>query len=265
MKKTVSLILSLILVLGMSACFFGKKEGAGDVAGNKSETAGEAAENLDSEDPGGESDKRTTFEEAQAKIPEEYRLKVNIPADWNEPLPPSEDDFASPLFGIGNLVGTGQQDNGEPVDYPDAEELFTIEEIEEYFGMMAEVEEKSDLYIMENSTSVTYKLYKSEPSSSAFADGIVDISLEDWGSPTGASSTMSMIYGDDKELEGFGTRAYLKEFGGVAILVDTAILHIDVELEPPGGGPKAPADEEFMLKFSHFVYDRLMEKMKKTE
>ncbi|MGI6072442.1 MAG: hypothetical protein ACOX75_05460 [Lachnospiraceae bacterium] len=230
MKRIFLLMFLLVLLFTMNACFFKKEE--------------------------------ANPKDSQAHIPEEYRLKTNIPEDWYEPLPTAEDGFVSPLFGLSEVIDGGQQESREPIDLPDAEELFTVEEMEEFFEMIVIVKEENTSFAMENETSVEYRLYKTEPATGAFPDGSAGFHITDWGDPQTASATMGILYSDAREIEGLGKRAHINQFNKIGILAtDTAILGVWAEFEPPEGGPNVPADEEFMLKFARFVYDRFMEKI----
>ena len=232
MKRAFLLILSLILLFGMSACSVKYKE-----------------------------DADSKFQ--QKEIPEEYRLKVNIPDYWNDPLPSAEADFVFPLFGLGSVLDGEQPGKREPLDIPSAEDLFTVEEVGKYFDMIVRVKKKDGSFTMENETTVTYYLYKTEPSEYTFPYGVANFWISDWGDPMTASATMSVFDSDSREIKDLGKRAFIDKLGGIRMLAtNTVIIGVSLEFDPPEGGPRVPAEEEDMLKFARLVYDRFMEKMK---
>ena len=146
---------------------------------------------------------------------------------------------------------------------PSAEDLFTVEEMEEYFDMIVRVKKKDGSFTMENETTVTYYLYKAEPSEYTFPYGVANFWISDWGDPMTASATMNVFDSDSREIEDLGKRAFIDKLGGIRMLAtNTVIIGVSLEVDPPEGGPKVPAEEKDMLKFARLVYDRFMEKMK---
>ncbi|NLZ67344.1 MAG: hypothetical protein GX910_06855, partial [Clostridiaceae bacterium] len=135
MKRVITLIFSLFILIGAAACSPNERS---------PETSSKTG---DKETISGQTDSTST-EDFQAGIPEEYRLKINAPADWGEPLPTSEYNIDFPLFGINDVMDPQQPSDQEPVILPKVGELFTVEELEAYFGMNIKV---GDVHPIENS------------------------------------------------------------------------------------------------------------------
>ncbi len=239
MKRAFSLILSLLILFGIVACT--PKE-------QPHETSSKPG---DKETISGQTESKSS-EDFQAGIPEEYRLKINVPREWREPLPSSEYTIDSPLSGIADMLDQQQPSEREPVILPKVGEFFTIEELEAFFGMIVKNEE---VHPRENCDGVRYSLYKAEKKGAS--DGEVNIWIYDWGDPVSAISTMNTILSDPREIEGLGKRALISK-GSVHILVkDGIVLTVSVEYRPPdSGGWLEPAEEELILEFARLVYDR---------
>ncbi|NLJ70198.1 MAG: hypothetical protein GX328_01865 [Clostridiaceae bacterium] len=279
MKRVLSLVFLLTIIFSICACFSKDKSSESSVE-KESEAEADNSEMTETEDKKKESISESESEETasnhsgneniedfQADIPEEYRLKVNIPSDMNEPLPSSEYADNSPLFGIGDVLEGQQQGNQEPrksINLPKVIDLFTIEELENYFGMVVYVNEEGNLIPFENEDSVTYLLYETETETpkSLFCDGKVYISLKDWGNPATAASYINFFRIDPREIEISGKRALIQDSDNdVSIYVtDSVILDLIVEFKGQDGW-LVPADQELVLKFAQLVCERLMEKM----
>lgn len=268
MKRAFPLVLSLLVLPGFTACSAGGESTGTGVASEM--TAAQAGTAAPASEPETEetvpehpvSDRSADF---QAGIPEKYRVKINIPADWKDPLPSSDADFDSPLFGLGQIVDE-QKTPGEPMDLPRVIDLFTIEELEAYFDMVVKVDDEESLMLIENQDSEKYLLYDSDTSTSGFSDGVVYISLTDWCDPLTAASYMSFFSSEQHVIEDLGQRAHISASNSVTILVaDTVIMEISAEFDPPEGGPKEPLEEEPMLEFARLVYERFVEKLKSME
>lgn len=265
MKRIFSIILLLLILFGAVACSSkgrssetsstSKPENRETLSEQKSSTSTES-ENQETLSDKNES---TSAEDFQAGIPEEYRLKINISPEWNEePLPTSEYSINSPLFGIGDYIDPQQAGAREPVILPKMEELFTIEELEAYFGMNIKIDE--DINPSEGSDGVRYRMYKAEKK--GFWDGEVNIWINDWGDPVSASSTMNILASDPREIEGLGNRALISKGRVYILMKDGLVLSVSVEYSSPeSGGWMEPAEEELVLDFARLAYDRAIEKL----
>jgi len=110
-------------------------------------------------------------EDLQAGIPEQYRVKINVPADWKDPLPSSDPDLVSLLSGPGKIVDE-KKAAGDPLDLPGAVDLFKIAELEEHFDMIVIIDDEG-----------SPAMYESETMRRELNDGEVYISLIDWCDP----------------------------------------------------------------------------------
>ncbi len=238
MKRVLSLILLLFILFGTVAC--SPKEQS---PGTASESGKEGSKDPESK----------STEDSQEGISERYRLKKNIPADWNDPLPSSEYTFDSPLFASGGLLDDQQQATRPPVDLPDLTDLFTIEELEAYFGMVVDV---SNTGSGDANKYAYYHMIKGSGLGGTFS-----LFVTDYGTPLAAGSMMQMLSKNPREVEGLGRRALLEK-GNVTILVtDTVLLSVFLDLKPPEGGMLESATDEEILAFARLVYERLMDKM----
>lgn len=274
MKKTCSLVLSLLILIGLASCSFGREstrfvvatKSAGTQAAAKT-TAGRAGTTA----PASEAEKEETLSEPpesrhtddfQAGVPEEHRLKINVPASWNDPLPAVDKDFFSPLFGVGRYLDEQQQTDREPLKLPRVVDLFTIEELEAYFGMTVVLSEEGRNIVIANRDKELYLLYRMDASKPAFWDGKVELALQDCGDRLSALTYMTMIASEPREIEGLGERALFTKWNSVYILVtDSVLLSISAKFKPPEGGMPEHMDEEPMLELARYVYARFMESM----
>lgn len=235
MKRVFLLMLSLLVLFSMAAC-------SSSQPGNK-ETLSEHPEGKNAEDP-------------QAEIPEEYCLKTNIPDDWHDPLPSSEYAGDFPLFGLGALVDGAQ----EGVSLPQVIDLFTIDELETYLGMIVSVDE--NLYSLEGDDVEQYFLRETETAIPELWDGKIKIWLKDLGNPAGVSFYLEQLYPNSREIEDLGEQAIISTSNTVIIQVKGAVIvGISAEFKRPEDRVAEPAEEKFMLDLAHFVSDRLIEKM----
>jgi hypothetical protein len=247
MKRVLSLILLLFILFSTIAC--SPKEQS---TGTASESSKEGSK--DTEGKGTEIPESKSTEDSQDEIPERYRLKKNIPADWNDPLPSSEYAFDSPLFATGGLLDDQQQPTRPPVDLPDLTDLFTIEELEAYFGMDVDV---SRAGAEDAKKYVYYHMTKGSGLGGTFS-----FWAEDYGTSVAAGSMMQMVLTDPREIEGLGKRALLGKYALMILVTDTVVLSVSLELKPPEGGMLEAATDEELIAFARLVYERLMEKMK---
>ncbi len=238
MKRVLSLILLLFILFGMVACS-PKEQSPGTVS--------------DSGKEGSKDPESKSTEDSQEGISERYRLKKNIPADWNDPLPSSEYTFDSPLFASGGLLDDQQQATRPPVDLPDLTDLFTIEELEAYFGMVVKVSRAGS---EDAKKYVYYHMIKGSGLGGTFS-----FWAEDYGTPLAAGSMMQMVLTDPREIEGLGKRALLGKYALMILVTDTVVLSVSLELKPPEGGMLEAATDEEFIAFARLVYERFMEKM----
>jgi hypothetical protein len=246
MKRVFSLILSLFILFGVVACSPNERSPETSSKPGTKDTLPQQTESTS-----------TDAEDFQAGIPEEYRLKINAPADWGEPLPTSEYNIDFPLFGINDVMDPQQPSDQAPVTLPKVGELFTVEELEAYFGMNIKV---GDVHPIENSDGARYLLYEAEIK--GFCDGEVNIWIYDWGDQMSALSTMNIVLSDPREIEGLGKRALISKENVYILVKDGIVLTVSVEFVPPdSGGWMEPADEELLLDFARLAYDRTIGKL----
>ncbi|MDI9470749.1 MAG: hypothetical protein QM296_11185 [Bacillota bacterium] len=274
MKRILPLLLIVLTLVGLAACSAGR-ESTGSVVTTKAAETGGVLEKSTSkaqtttpvseagqEETLAELPERQQREDFQAGIPEEYRLKINVPADWNDPLPTENHDFKFPLFAVGQYLDAEQQAEQEPPKLPRVIDLFTIEELEEYFGMTLVLSEEGRNVIIENRDKELYLIYKTDASRPGHWDGKLEIALRVFGDRLSALSYMSMVVSEPKEIEGLGKRALLSKRNAVYILIaDTVLLGINLGFVSPENRMPVPMDEDVLLDFSRRVYERCMEKM----
>ena len=248
MKKVLSLILSLFILFSITGCS-SKEQSSGSVVEKKSAgaTAGLKTTEANSK----------SAEDVQSKIPEEYRLKPNFPDYWFDPLPSSEYDAKDfPLFGMGEMMMGGTP---ETISLPEVSDLFTIEELEAYFGMSVAVDELA--FPMNSNNFENYYLSETETSIPELWDGKVKIWLMDLLNPIGVSNFLKAYYPDAREIKGLGRRALFNDDTVIVQVTDTAIAGVFATFKRPEDRVSAPAEETYMLDLAPFVYERVMEKI----
>ena len=202
-------------------------------------------------------------EDFQKGIPEKYRLKINVPDYLNDPLPATDKNFDSILFGVWGTINGEQSITTEPSNLPKVIDLFSIEELEAYFDMTVVVNEEKSPYRQENQDAEEYLLYKKGTEPGSFSDGNVHISITDWGDPQSASYYMTSVFSNKREIEDLGISAIMLTSSSNTVYIqvtDTAVLGVSVEIKPPEGGFPEPLEDEAMLDFARMVYNRFMEK-----
>ncbi len=259
MKRVFVLVVLALLLVSMSACSF-KESLFKSIAERKSEAKTEPSAEPGSKEEPSEQMESTDSDDFQAGIPERYRLKINVPTDWNTPLPSSADAGKSVFFGLGNIAGE-QQNPQKSSELPKVIDLFTVEELTEYFGMKVTVEDSSSHFVTENEDWERYLLYDTETSK---RKGSATITISDYGSPEAAAAVNSFFSSeDDREIEVAGKRAVISSENSIGIMVtDSVNLHITLKTVSPDGWPDEPAEEEQVIDFARLVYERLIEKMK---
>lgn len=258
MKRALSLVLSLFILIGLSDCSAGRKS-KGTIVETISPGTKAASESttgrIGTTAPAAEHPESRQTDDFQAGVPEAYRLKINVPAGWNDPLPSAGEDFVSPLFGVGKIIDEQQQADREPVKLPRVVDLFTIEELEAFFDMTVVLSEEGRNIVIGNRDKELYLIYRTDASKPAFWDGKLELALQDCGDRLSALTYMTMIASEPREIEDLGEHALFTEWNSVFILVaDSVLLSISAKFKPPEGGMPEHMDEEPMLELARHVY-----------
>ena len=246
MKKVLSLILSLFILFSITGCS-SKEQSSGSVVEKKSAGATDGSKTT--------KEKSKNTADSQTDIPEKYRLKTNIPDDWYAPLPSSEYSIDFPLFGMGGMVNDAQ----EGVNLPEVIDLFTIEELEAYLGMIVTVDEDSSSIVYDSFKQ--YYLRETETSIPELWDGKVSIWLTDLGNPAGVPHYLQSFYPDAREIEGLGKRALFDDDTVIIHVTDAVIVGVSATFKRPEDRAPEPAKETFLLDFAQFIHERVMDKM----
>jgi molybdate transport system substrate-binding protein len=247
MIRIFSLILSLFILFSITGCS-SKEQSSGSVVETKSAGAEDSSETTEAES--------NNTEDVQKEIPEKYRLKKNIPDDWYDPLPSSEYTADFPLlFGIESMVDGTRED----INLPEVKDLFTIEELEAYFGMTVVVDEEANSAGSESFEH--YYLCETGTSIPELWDGKVKIRLVDADNPAGVSYYIKSFYPDSHKIEGVGRRAVFDDGTVIVQVTDAAILSVFAEFKRPDDRVAEPADEKYMLDLAQFVCERFMAKL----
>lgn len=157
MKKVSTILLAVLIIISLSACSSLDKSREID---NNTEKAKNIEESVDNkpEKKSEESTKKSEETETSknTEIPPEYTLKRNIELGWDDPLPESDVSYKFSFFeAVGNV---GDQGSTQDITIPEVKNLFTKEEIENYFLMKVVEIKENEGFMLPNTHNIVYYL-----------------------------------------------------------------------------------------------------------
>ncbi len=232
MKKTLTILLSVLLFFVFSAC---SMRNLPDERPTKTDKTGKTD---------GSGKTQNTYKDIQEGIPSEYRLKQNVPIGWDDPLPSSENSKGAFFF---DLIGQERGNNNQR-ETPEVKDLFTIAEIEAFFGLKVK-ETKEENMAIARSKRIEY-IFESED-----ASPYLDIEISSVQSVASAKQIFSYFEGEPLEEEvGIISHVY-RLFGAT---------YVDI-LSPTNEIIGVSADDienerETVIAFAKVAYQRFIEK-----
>lgn len=178
----------------------------------------------------------------QAGIPEEYRLKQNVPPGWNDPLPTSEGkaDFFSSTF-FGNMTGGSAQESL----LPDLETLVTAEALEAFFGKKIIKTENQDNEV----ARIKQRTYTFEPSGSG--EPYLTLGFSQVNSTEDAEMIMSIF--SAKAVENpIGVKTTMYNFFGITGIYVLTENNVVIQVS----GNYLEDQNARLLEFAKFVFER---------
>lgn len=261
MKKVSTILLAVLIILSISACSSLDKKGEIDKNTEKVKNIEESIDNKQ-EEKSEESTKKSEETETSksTEIPPEYTLKRNVELGWDDPLPESDVSYK---FGFFEAVGNvGDPGSTQDIAIPEVKNLFTKEDIENYF-LMKVIEIKEDEGLMlPNTHNIVYYLEHTDGTDNNddnlwASDPTVSIAVKAFANEQLARESFDMLKVEKPEVD-LGVEANIYNVFGIITLEILTYNNEILEISLDGMNNQ----HALVQDFAKLVYERFVEQSK---